>query len=173
MNVISAWKAFDIKSCIDSRETVLENLWTDVAVMHTENETLSEYADIFQVSHTIEGEGFYDITIEDINELFKNVVIFDDEILQNFIESDCNDNKENEEDREEQSSAADLCASLIQNGLNIAMEIENHLLNLDPNTERSARFQRQLNEAVKCYRELYEEVKAKKTQRLITDFFKS
>lgn len=140
--------------------------------MDTENETLSEYADIFQVSHAIGGEGFHDITIEDINELFENVVISDDEILQNFAENDCNDNKDNDEDRAAHSNAAGLSASLIQNGLNIAMELENHFLNFDPNTERSARFQRQLNEAVECYRELYEEVKEKKTQRLMTDFFK-
>ncbi|XP_054084416.1 tigger transposable element-derived protein 1-like [Zeugodacus cucurbitae] len=110
MNVISAWKTFDLKNCIDCiscsvreiTKTTLnrcwKNLWADVAVMDTENETLSEYADIFQVSHAIGGEGFHDITIEDINELFENVVISDDEILQNFAENDCNDNKEIDED---------------------------------------------------------------------------
>lgn len=65
--------------------------------METENETLSVYADIFQVSNTMGGEGFHDISIKDINELFENVVISYDVILQNFDENDGNDNKENGE----------------------------------------------------------------------------
>ena len=71
----------------------------------------------------------------------------------------------------EHSSTAGISATLIQKGLKMATKLENHFLNLDPNTEPSARFQRQLNEAVECYRSLYEEVKEKKTQRLMTDLF--
>ena len=90
-NVISAWKMFDLKECIqcikcalkDLNKSTLNNCWKNLwkdAVVTEDNEIdrLSAYADIFQLATTIGGESFQDMNIEDMNEYFENPLLNDE-----------------------------------------------------------------------------------------------
>lgn len=97
INITDAWKAFTIKDCINCincginelQKTTLnkcwKNLWKDVVLQNPEDEEggLSTIADIFDIGNAI-GSGFEDLSIDDINELFENEVIEDEEIFESI-----------------------------------------------------------------------------------------
>ncbi|GFX47819.1 tigger transposable element-derived protein 1 [Trichonephila clavipes] len=55
-------------------------------------------------------------------------------------------------------------------GLQLRSKLENHFLINDPNSERASKLQRELQNCMSGYRELYKKIKESSSQSLITDY---
>ncbi|GFT68118.1 tigger transposable element-derived protein 1 [Trichonephila clavipes] len=75
---------------------------------------------------------------------------------------------EGDDDEEEKSTP--LTGKLIQEGLQLCSKLENHFLINDPNSERASKLQRELQNCMSGYRELYKKIKESSSQSLITDY---
>ncbi|GFW40375.1 transposon Ty3-I Gag-Pol polyprotein [Trichonephila clavipes] len=74
-----------------------------------------------------------------------------------------------EGDNDEVEKSTPLTRKLIQ-GLQLCSKLENHFLINDPNSERASKFQRELQNCMSGYRELYKKIKESSSQSLITDY---
>ncbi|GFU97077.1 hypothetical protein TNCV_3347231 [Trichonephila clavipes] len=75
---------------------------------------------------------------------------------------------EGDNDGEEKSTP--LTGKLIQEGLQLCSKLENHFFINDPNFERASKLQRELQNYMSGYRELYKKIKESFSQSLITDY---
>ncbi|GFY01448.1 tigger transposable element-derived protein 1 [Trichonephila clavipes] len=73
-------------------------------------------------------------------------------------------------DNDEEEKSTPLTGKLIQEGLQLCSKLENHFLINDPNSERASKLQRELQNCMSGYRELYKKIKESSSQSLITDF---
>ncbi|GFV89604.1 hypothetical protein TNCV_1575771 [Trichonephila clavipes] len=74
-----------------------------------------------------------------------------------------------EDDNDEEEKSTPLTGKLIQ-GLQLCSKLENHFLINDPNSERASKLQRELQNCMSGYRELYTKIKESSSQSLITDY---
>ncbi|XP_061391935.1 tigger transposable element-derived protein 1-like [Musca vetustissima] len=156
LTVIDAWKKFSIKDCVTHAALALSDLrpstlngcwraiWPDcVKSKNPVEKNTNEYLNIIALAHA--------------------VVLSEDEILhfasQNADVIESSDSEEPEK----------LTENLIQEGLQLAKKLGHHFVKYDPNVERAAQFQRELNSCMACYKELYKEVARIGEQRLITE----
>ena len=108
--------------------------------------------------------GFDDLVSDDIDELMIDKVLSEDEILHFASQNaDVIESSDSEEPLK-------LTENLIQEGLQLANKLGHHFVKNDPNVERAAQFQRELNSCMARYKELYKEVARIGEQRLITEF---
>ncbi|GFU80941.1 tigger transposable element-derived protein 1 [Trichonephila clavipes] len=75
-----------------------------------------------------------------------------------------------EGDNDEEEKSTPLTGKLIQEGLQLCSKLENHFLINDPNSERASKLQRELQNCMSGYRELYKKIKESSSQILITDY---
>ncbi|GFY18680.1 tigger transposable element-derived protein 1 [Trichonephila clavipes] len=75
---------------------------------------------------------------------------------------------EGDNDKEEKSTP--LTGKLIQEHLQLCSKLENHFLINNPNSERASKLQRELQNCMSGYRELYKKIKESSSQSLITDY---
>ncbi|GFS74099.1 tigger transposable element-derived protein 1 [Trichonephila clavipes] len=75
-----------------------------------------------------------------------------------------------EGDNDEEEKSTPLPGKLIQEGLQLCSKLENHFLINDPNSERASKLQRELQNCMSGYRELYKKIKESSSQSLITDY---
>ncbi|XP_061388963.1 tigger transposable element-derived protein 1-like [Musca vetustissima] len=177
LTVIDAWKKFSIKDCVthaalalsDLRPSTLNGCWRAIwpECVKSKNpveKNTNEYPNIIALAHAVGGEGFDDLVFDDIEELMIDKVLSEDEILhfasQNADVIESSDSEEPEK----------LTENLIQEGLQLAKKLGHHFVKNDPNVERAAQFQRELNSCMARYKELYKEVARIGEQRLITEF---
>ncbi|GFV42594.1 hypothetical protein TNCV_1315991 [Trichonephila clavipes] len=64
-----------------------------------------------------------------------------------------------EDDIDEEEKSSSLTGKLIQEGLQLCSNLENHFLINDPNSERASKLQRELQNCMSGYRELYKKIK--------------
>ncbi|GFY22316.1 tigger transposable element-derived protein 1 [Trichonephila clavipes] len=83
--------------------------------------------------------------------------------------SNCRRRRSLEGDDDEEEKATPLTGKLIQ-GLQLCSKLENHFLINDPNSERASKLQRELQNCMSGYRELYKKIKESSSQSLITDY---
>ncbi|GFY28059.1 tigger transposable element-derived protein 1 [Trichonephila clavipes] len=72
-----------------------------------------------------------------------------------------------EGDNDEEKKSTPLTGKLIQEGLQLCSKLENHN---DPNSERASKLQRELQNCMSGYRELYKKMKESSSQSLTTDY---
>ncbi|GFV33817.1 tigger transposable element-derived protein 1 [Trichonephila clavipes] len=75
-----------------------------------------------------------------------------------------------EGDNDEEEKSTPLTGKLIQEDLQLCSKLENHFLINDPNSERASKLQRELQNCMSGYRELYKKIKESSSQSLITDY---
>ncbi|GFX82925.1 tigger transposable element-derived protein 1 [Trichonephila clavipes] len=75
-----------------------------------------------------------------------------------------------EGDNDEEEKSTLLTGKLIHEGLQLCSKLENHFLINDPNSERASKLQRELQNCMSGYRELYKKIKESSSQSLITDY---
>ncbi|GFW74879.1 hypothetical protein TNCV_2677491 [Trichonephila clavipes] len=75
-----------------------------------------------------------------------------------------------EGDNDEEEKSTPLTRKLIQEGLQLCSKLENHFLINDPNSERASKSQRELQNCMSGYRELYKKIRESSSQSLITDY---
>ncbi|GFW82269.1 hypothetical protein TNCV_3817501 [Trichonephila clavipes] len=75
-----------------------------------------------------------------------------------------------EGDNYEEEKSTPLTRKLIQEGLQLCSKLENHFLINDPISERAYKLQRELQNCMSGYRELYKKIKESSSQSLITDY---
>ncbi|GFX20276.1 tigger transposable element-derived protein 1 [Trichonephila clavipes] len=75
-----------------------------------------------------------------------------------------------EGDNNEEEKSTPLTGKLIQEGLQLCSKLENHFLINDPNSERASKLQRELQNCMSGYRELYKKIKESSSQSLTTDY---
>ncbi|GFT03011.1 tigger transposable element-derived protein 1 [Trichonephila clavipes] len=74
-----------------------------------------------------------------------------------------------EGDNDEEEKSTPLTGKLIQEGLQLCSKLENHFLINAPNSERASKLQRELQNCMSGYPELYKKIKESSSQSLITD----
>ncbi|GFU84643.1 tigger transposable element-derived protein 1 [Trichonephila clavipes] len=75
-----------------------------------------------------------------------------------------------EGDNNEEDKSTPLTGKLIQESLQLSNKLDNHFLINDPNSERASKLQRELQNCMSGYRELYKKIKEFSSQSLITDY---
>ncbi|GFX44765.1 tigger transposable element-derived protein 1 [Trichonephila clavipes] len=73
-------------------------------------------------------------------------------------------------DNDGEEKSTPLTGKLIQKGLQLCSKLENHFLINAPNSERASKLQRELQNCMSGYRELYKKIKESSSQSLITDY---
>ncbi|GFX14267.1 tyrosine-protein kinase transmembrane receptor Ror2 [Trichonephila clavipes] len=73
-------------------------------------------------------------------------------------------------DNDEEEKSTPLTGKLIQGSLQLCSKLENHFLINDPNSEGASKLQRELQNCMSGYRELYKKIKESSSQSLITDY---
>ncbi|GFU68287.1 tigger transposable element-derived protein 1 [Trichonephila clavipes] len=75
-----------------------------------------------------------------------------------------------EGDNDEEEKSTPLTGKLIQEDLQLCSKLENHFLINAPNSERASKLQRELQNCMSGYRELYKKIKESSNQSLFTDY---
>ncbi|GFU01250.1 tigger transposable element-derived protein 1 [Nephila pilipes] len=144
-------------------------VWPDVA--ERENPAIlleQEYSQIIELAHSLGGEGFEDLSESDIIEIMADKEICEDDLIDMV-----NITSENESDNE---TVADgyahnpFTAKVVREGLEQGRKLVNYFQQNDPHLDRALRFQRNMNECLNEYEELYNVLTKNKSQSLITNF---
>ncbi|GFY28101.1 tigger transposable element-derived protein 1 [Trichonephila clavipes] len=137
-----------------------EKIWPACVTDNTTTQTSTLSDEIINLAHEIGGDGFNTFSHDDIEELLVDDALSDNDIIDLTLEGD--------NDEEEKSTP--LTGKLIQEGLQLCSKLENHFLINDPNSERASKLQRELQNCMSGYRELYKKIKESSSQSLITDY---
>ncbi|GFW79865.1 uncharacterized protein TNCV_3898661 [Trichonephila clavipes] len=128
--------------------------------------------EIINLAHEIGGDGFNTFNHDDIDELLVDDALSDNDIidltLDLYITVDGVVGLEGDNDEEEKSTP--LTGKLIQEDLQLCSKLENHFHINDLNSERASKLQRELQNCLSGYRELYKKIKESSSQSLITDY---
>ncbi|GFX66710.1 tigger transposable element-derived protein 1 [Trichonephila clavipes] len=135
----------------------------------TKTSTLSD--EIINLAHEIGGDGCFNTFIhDDIDELLVDDALSDNDIIDLTLYLTVDGVVGPEGDNDEEEKSTPLTGKLIQEGLQLRSKLENHFLINDPNSERASKLQRELQNCMSGYRELYKKIKESSSQSLITDY---
>ncbi|GFS38285.1 tigger transposable element-derived protein 1 [Nephila pilipes] len=144
-------------------------VWPDVAERANPPILLEqEYSQIIELAHSLGGEGFEDLSEADMIEIMADKEICEDDLIDMV-----NITSENESDNE---TVADgyahnpFTAKVVREGLEQGRKLVNYFQQNDPHLDRALRFQRNMNECLNEYEELYNVLTKNKSQSLITNF---
>ncbi|GFX04890.1 tigger transposable element-derived protein 1 [Trichonephila clavipes] len=139
-----------------------KKVWPACVTDNTTTQTSTLSDEIINLAHEIGGDGFNTFSHDDIDELLVDDALSDNDIidltldLYIYITVDGVVGLEGDNDEEEKSTP--LTGKLIQEGLQLC-KLENHFLINDPNSERASKLQRELQNCMSGYRELYKKIK--------------
>ncbi|GFT88713.1 hypothetical protein TNCV_905691 [Trichonephila clavipes] len=108
-------------------------------------------------------DGFNTFSHDDIDELLVDDALSDNDIIDLTLDLTVDGVIGLEGDNNEEEKSTPLTGKLIQEGLQLCSKLENHN---DPNSERASKLQRELQNCMSGYRELYK----KKKRILIAKF---
>ncbi|GFW05031.1 hypothetical protein TNCV_598251 [Trichonephila clavipes] len=135
----------------------------------TQTSTLSE--EIINLAHEIGGDGFNTFSHDDIEELLVDNVISHNDIIDLTLDLTVDRVVGIKGDNDEEEKSTPLTGKLIQEGLQHCSKLENNFLISEPNSERASKLQRELQNCMSGYRELYKKNKRILiAQSLITDY---
>ncbi|GFS54606.1 tigger transposable element-derived protein 1 [Trichonephila clavipes] len=137
--------------------------------IHTTTETSTLSDEIINLAHEIGGDGFNTFSHDDIDELLVDDALSDNDIIDLTLDLTVDGVVGLEGDNDEEEKSTPLTGKLIQ-GLQLCSKLENHFLINDPNSERASKLQRELQNCMSGYRELYKKIKESSSQKLITDY---
>ncbi|XP_055383517.1 tigger transposable element-derived protein 1-like [Condylostylus longicornis] len=159
--LLQTWKEFSILDCVTTvalackelKRNTLNRCWKSLLpqMVNTENvgSTLEdEYNRIISVASNLEGDGFVDMNIQDIRELFEEKTLDEEELiaLLNISNFDQNENFS--------FIAPKLSLADVQKGIALANDLENHFVNKDSSAVRCGKFKRDLRSCLGPYREV-------------------
>lgn len=174
------WKNFTISKCVthvassvaELKNSTLNACWKQiwpgvVGERHVVSSTDILLANIIDLAHSIGGEGFDDLEVPDIEELFEEEEIADADLVDLVSQVPDAPNEISSDDSNIVVKA--LTANTVSEGLRLGKELQMHFLNNDPDAERAMKFQRKIQEALIQYEEVYKDLRQSKQLR-ITDF---
>lgn len=180
--VKDVWKKFTILNCVEIvaaslkeiRGTTLKSCWKALLPdFYVEDNFVPsvevEYNNIVRLAKAVEGEGFQEITTDDIREL-----IADEDLREEDLVAMTN-NLTSEESSDDDSAVENKSFSVdnIEKVFNMAKQLEEYILKIDPSAERAEKFQENLQKNLTPYQEIYKELQnKKKKQTSIKNFFK-
>ena len=180
LTVPEVWKKFTILDCVkhvglaykEIRPTTLNACWRQIwpEVVSNDNVLISnkdEFSKIINLSKSLGGEGFEDLNKNDIEELFTDEVITEDELLRHISAYESDNDSINES-----VEPSLLTEKNLYEVMQLVSKLEGIVLKIDPNMERALTFQRDLRNTCAQYEEIYKELIQNKKQSKITDFFK-
>ncbi|GFS73014.1 tigger transposable element-derived protein 1 [Trichonephila clavipes] len=115
-------------------------------------------------------DGFNTFSHDDIDELLVDDALSDNDIIDLTLDLTVDGIVGLEGDNDEEEKSTPLTGKLIQEGLQLCSKLENHFLINDPNSERASKLQRELQNCMSGYRELYKKIKESSSQSLISDY---
>ncbi|GFV54265.1 tigger transposable element-derived protein 1 [Trichonephila clavipes] len=130
----------------------------------TQTSTLSD--EIINLAHEIGGDGFNTFSHDDVDELLVDDALSDNDIIDLTLDLTVDGVVGLEGDNDEEEKSTPLTGKLIQEGLQLCCKLENHFLINDPNSERAPKLQRELQNCMSGYRELYKKIKESSAQSL-------
>ncbi|XP_067140791.1 tigger transposable element-derived protein 1-like [Centruroides vittatus] len=180
ITVSEVWKQFSILSCVEiiglslkeMHQSTLNASWKALLpeMVSQENvvETIQhEYNNVVSLAHAIGGDGFTEITVDDILELVTENEINKADLVTVISETlPIEDNSEdlfNEETKNVTLKGIEKC-------FDMAKQMESYFLENNPLPERTEIFKRSLQNCLSAYQEIYKDLQSKSKQSLMTDF---
>lgn len=186
LTLSEVWKNFTIFNCVehvaasavtDIPKSTLNACWKKIwpEIVGEKNVVLSPnflFANIIDLAHAIGVEGFDDLDIPDIEELFEKNEISAADLVDVVIQepaaaaaaddrndnsSDSSDDSNNIEVNSNKIEVKAFTANIVDEGLRLGRELQTYFLNKDPDTQRAMKFQRKIQEALGQYEEVYKE----------------
>ncbi|GFU84656.1 tigger transposable element-derived protein 1 [Trichonephila clavipes] len=181
LTVKDVWKQFSIFDCLihvasasaQIRRTLnacWKKIWPVCVTNNTTTQTLTLSDEIIKLAHEIGGDGFNTFSHDDIDELLVDDALSDTDIIDLTLDLTVDGVIGLEGDNDEEEKSTPLTGKLIQEDLQLCSKLENHFLINDPNSERASKLQRELQNCMSGYRELYKKIKEFSSQSLITDY---
>ncbi|GFU04601.1 tigger transposable element-derived protein 1 [Trichonephila clavipes] len=132
-----------------------KDLWPACVTDNTTTQTSTLSDEIINLAHEIGGDGFNTFSHDDIDELLVDDALSDNDIIDLTLDLTVDGVVGLEGDNDEEEKSTPLTGKLIQEGLQLCSKLENHFLLNDPNSERTSKLQRELQNCMSGYRELY------------------
>lgn len=177
ISVMEAWKQFSIKQCIDMislslkeiQKSTLNGCWKkiwplSVEINQEDESSRNEIDRILELARSIGGDGLDDMVSQDVHELLTEQDIGEADLLELA--------SEDEDQVEENCETNKLTLNKLRDGLRIAENLQSFFIEADPIPERSLKFQRELQNCISPYQEIYKDLIKTSKQRKITDFLK-
>ncbi|GFU62677.1 hypothetical protein TNCV_2292401 [Trichonephila clavipes] len=120
---------------------------------HSNTSTLSD--EIITLAHEIGGDGFNTFSHNDVDKLLVGDALSDNDIIDLTLDLTVDGVVGLEGDNDEEEKSTPLTGKLIQEGLQLCSKLENHFLINAPNSERASKLQRELQNCMSGYPELY------------------
>ncbi|GFX27704.1 hypothetical protein TNCV_2129451 [Trichonephila clavipes] len=112
--------------------------------------------EIINLAHEIwRGDGFNTFSHNDVDKLLVGDALSDNDIIDLTLDLTVDGVLGLEGDNNEEEKSTPLTGKLIQEGLQLCSKLENHFLINAPNSERASKLQRELQNCMSGYPELY------------------
>ncbi|GFV56809.1 tigger transposable element-derived protein 1 [Trichonephila clavipes] len=182
LTVKDVWKQFSIFDCLihvasasaqirpRTLNACCKKIWPAYVTDNTTTQISTLSDEIINLAHEIGGDGFNTFSHDNIDELPVDDALSDNDIIDLTLDLTVDGVVGLEGDNDEVEKSTPLTGKLIQEGLQLCSKLENHFLINDPNSERASKFQRELQNCMSGYRELYKKIKESSSQSLITDY---
>ncbi|GFV37498.1 tigger transposable element-derived protein 1 [Trichonephila clavipes] len=165
--VKDVWKQFSIFDCLihvasasaQIRPTILnacwKKIWPACVTDNTSTQTSTLSDEIINLAHEIGGDGFNTFSHNDVDKLLVGDALSDNDIIDLTLDLTVDGVVGLEGDNYEEEKSTPLTGKLIQEGLQLCSKLENHFLINAPNSERASKLQRELQNCMSGYPELY------------------
>ncbi|GFU59244.1 tigger transposable element-derived protein 1 [Trichonephila clavipes] len=182
LTVKDVWKQFSIFDCLihvasasaQIRPRTLnacwKKIWPACVTDNTTTQTSTLSDEIINLAHEIGGDGFNTFSHDDIDELLVDDALSDNDIIDLTLDLTVDGVVGLKGDNDGEEKSTPFTGKLIQEGFQLFSKLENHFLINAPNSERASKLQRELQNCMSGYRELYKKIKESSSQSLITDY---
>jgi DDE superfamily endonuclease/Tc5 transposase DNA-binding domain len=180
VTLTQAWKEFSILDCVaiialackELKQSTLHACWKPLLPKMVQKGNIvpfekAEYNRIISVASNLEGDGFSDMNIDDVRELFEEQTLNEEELIEllNITSSNYADDSENICNI---TSVPHLNSTDLQEGIALAKKLEDFLDEKDLSVVRSGKFKRELQSSLAPYREILTELQDRNRQVIAT-----
>lgn len=172
LTVIELWKTYSMVICLDFIEKSLQELrlkpytlagcWKKICPI--ENDTADKGIDnsvelnrVLALSHALGGEGFCDMTENEIRELISDDVELTEEDLSDMVD-ECYEEEILDEEFLETTTNQGFTSQTLSEAVELASRLKNILFEHDFNMKRSVKFQREFDNIMAPYVEMRKEI---------------
>ncbi|GFV74426.1 tigger transposable element-derived protein 1 [Trichonephila clavipes] len=132
-----------------------KKIWPACVTDNTTTQTSTLSDEVINLAHEIGGDGFNTFSHDDIDELLVDDALSDNDIIDLTLDLTVDGVVGLKGDNDEEEKSTPLTGELIQEGLQLCSKLEYHFLINAPNSERASKLQRELQNCMSGYRELY------------------
>ncbi|GFW17835.1 tigger transposable element-derived protein 1 [Trichonephila clavipes] len=132
-----------------------KKIWPACVTDNTTTQTSTLSDELINLAHEIGGDGFNAFSHDDIDELLVDDALSKNDIIDLTLDLSVDDVVGLEGDNDEEEKSTPFTGKLIQEGLQLCSKLENNFLINDPNSEGASKLQRELQNCMSGYRELY------------------